>query len=271
MENKVNLFVVGAPKSGTSSIYQLFRKLPEIFAPNQKEMHFFSQPDVLNTYYNLERSPRSLTSYHKHFDFSSDRKYFCDCSPSYLHSADTAGKIFEYNAKAKIIIVLRNPVDRAISHYLMDRRYGLVEHDLLQILQNPNTFSMYYDQYVANGFYARDVKPYQTLFPAENILILRYDELINTPKIALLELENFLKIDNISQAILPSSNQYHEVRFDLYKIYNRHKALRILAKIFPKKLLRSFYQKNFMIAKDKPAFIAEQEFLQKIFDQDIET
>ena len=63
---------------------------------------------------------------------------------------DVASKIYSYNEKAKIIVILRDPVERAISHYNMDKRLGFVKENLLSILDNASLKNhiLYYQQYI---------------------------------------------------------------------------------------------------------------------------
>ena len=70
-----------------------------------------------------------------------------ESSVSYLFYPSVAKKIFAYNPQAKIIIVLRNPVERAFSHYLMDTRLGFCNIPLLDIINNPIKYKQFYQQF----------------------------------------------------------------------------------------------------------------------------
>ena len=130
---KVNTFIVGAPKAGTSSLHFYLNQHPEICMSSVKEPNFFSAKEVENLYYNSQ-----IVSSTKDYNslFESDVKIKGESSVSYLYYKEVAKRIYEYNAKAKIIIMLRKPVDRLFSHYLMDKRLGLCSVSLQEIYDN---------------------------------------------------------------------------------------------------------------------------------------
>ena len=107
--NKPNLFIVGAPKCGTTFLYHYLKKHPEIFFPKFKEPHFFGSDLIrkngaydlnLNNYLNL---------------FNSDKKIIGEASTFYIFSKNAAKEIHAFNPDAKIIIMLRNLIDLTYS------------------------------------------------------------------------------------------------------------------------------------------------------------
>src|SRR6476659_9443233 len=139
MENKVNLFLVGAMKAGTTSLTRLFEQHPDIFVCPIKEPNFFvtrlpdsisddlDNSDIKSFINDLKVNSRkhfahikTMGDYHSLFKFYKNEKYLADCSTIYLHSKDAPVRIKQYNANARIIILLRDPVKRAFSHYKLD-------------------------------------------------------------------------------------------------------------------------------------------------------
>ena len=113
---KVDFFIVGAPKAGTTSLYHYLNQHPAIEMSRIKEPNFFSSKSLKEsgTYY------RSIIvdnqeDYHSLFNLGNEGVLFGDASVSYLFYNDVANKIKNYNHLAKIIIVLRNPIERAFS------------------------------------------------------------------------------------------------------------------------------------------------------------
>ena len=107
--NKPNLFIVGAPKCGTTFLYHYLKQHPEIYFPDFKEPHFFGSDLIRkNGAYDL-----SLNNYKSLFN--SDKKIIGEASTFYIFSKNAAKEIYDFNPDAKIIIMLRNLVDLAYS------------------------------------------------------------------------------------------------------------------------------------------------------------
>ena len=143
MKNKF-FFIVGAPKAGTTSLHHYLKQHPDVYVPERKEMHFFSQPEVLNTYYETEEMVKSSDEYEKHYEDASNEQICGDITPSYLYNNNAANRIYSFSPEAKIIIILRDPVERAISHYLMDVRKGFVDVEMMDILLNKDKYPLHY-------------------------------------------------------------------------------------------------------------------------------
>ena len=104
---KPDFFIVGAPKCGTTSIYHYLRQHPQIFMPDYKEPHFFGKDlkKLSNEFIDNEDEYLKLFK-----DAKSDHK-LGEASTFYLYSKSASKEIKEYNPEAKIIIMLRNPID----------------------------------------------------------------------------------------------------------------------------------------------------------------
>lgn len=115
---KVDIFIVGTQKCGTSALHSFLIKHKSIRAGKQKEIDFFNYPCNYN---------KGLDFYHSNFSLNFKEKCIqkpklIDASPSYLTDMNpqiTAQNIFNYNNKAQIIVLVRNPIDRAFSAYNM--------------------------------------------------------------------------------------------------------------------------------------------------------
>ena len=84
-------------------------------------------------------------------------------------------KIYDFNPNAKIIIMYRDPIKRAISHYNMDRRMGLAEKKLSYYLTEPKE-EKFYRQYVDNSMFLKNYLNFKKFFNDDQILILNFDE-----------------------------------------------------------------------------------------------
>src|SRR5580698_1501830 len=100
---KPNFFIVGAPKSGTTSLYDYLKEHPQVFLP-KKELYYFCYDLTFRT------PPISENIYLKYYTDANNQKAVGDASVYYLLSPGAAKKIKDFNPEAKIIVMLRNPI-----------------------------------------------------------------------------------------------------------------------------------------------------------------
>jgi hypothetical protein len=123
--DRANLFIIGAQKCGTSTLYDNLIKYDSIHGGEIKEKNYFSHES---------RFQNGSVWYHNLFSKVSffyrlpKKHYFLDASPSYLAHKDAADKILKYNPEAKFIVMMRNPVDRAFSAWNMYRQMNLLDN-----------------------------------------------------------------------------------------------------------------------------------------------
>lgn len=111
MIEKINLFIVGAPKCGTTSLYSYLTQHERIGGGKAKEPHYFSKDFENFRWFN------DITSYHDNYDFSIDLEYRVDSSVMYFYSTLAPKEIYSYNPNAKIIVMLRDEVDFYLSYH----------------------------------------------------------------------------------------------------------------------------------------------------------
>jgi hypothetical protein len=200
-----NCQIVGAQKAGTSSLYYYLTQHPQVHGSLNKEVHYFDGgiTPTRDTY------KYGDAWYKAHFPLinkTTKNDIFVDATPMYLFNPLSAQRIQQFNQHSKIIILLRDPTQRAISHYFHSQRHGFEELDIMQALQaeeqrletnnNPKALSFRVHSYKNRGLYLQQILAYQKLFPANQVLILDSDALFTTPNEALVEVYNFLEIDN---------------------------------------------------------------------------
>lgn len=190
---EVDFAIIGAQKSGTSSLaYQLARH-PSVCFCRLKEPHFFSTN---------EHWERSLPNYHRLFRLTLGHRYG-EASTSYTflpEYPETAARIHEYNPRMRMIYIMREPVDRIRSHY----RHRLLRNAFdgapeVEVLENPI--------YVNRSRYAMQVAPYLELFPREQLLLLIFEEYIAAPSATLETVAKFLGITPDGFARTPTTPQ----------------------------------------------------------------
>ncbi len=199
-----NFVIVGAMKGGTTSMFQYLAGHPQVHPPFRKEIKFF---DIHYT--------KGLGWYRAHFPLWLKMKAPAvtgEATPYYLFHPLAAERMAKVLPKAKLIIMLRNPVDRAYSHYSHIRRVGreplsfedalAAEPDRLageadRIISNPNysTFTHVHYSYLARGRYAEQLPRWLEYFPREQMLILPSDELTAAPAQVFQKALDFLGLD----------------------------------------------------------------------------
>ncbi len=186
-----NFFIVGATKSGTTSLWRYCSEHPEIFMSNIKEPNFFSN--------NQKRM--DLNGYKKLFEGVHDEKAVGEASTSYLWFDGTPRKINELIGECKIIIMLRNPVDRLYSefqHHLRQGRFvGSFDKMLFNFYNNKDDKKIFSPaMIVSTGYYSNHIKSYLDAFGKEKIFIGLFDDLVKNPIKVMRSLFRFLEVDH---------------------------------------------------------------------------
>lgn len=226
---KPGFFVVGAPKSGTTSLYYYLKQHPEIFLPRIKELYFFCT-DLHFRYTILDEE--QFLSYYSNFK---KEKAGGEVSVWNLLSERAAHGIYNFNPAAKIIILLREPVDmlyalhsnhvfndneiitdfEAAVNAVEDRRQGRL---ISPVIHCPIE-GLYYTDI---GSYAQQVKRYFEVFGAENVSVILFDDLKNDTSKVYHDILEFL---NVSTAFKPKFKIYNsgkQVKSDALKRWMLH-------------------------------------------------
>ena len=196
---KVDFFIVGAPKAGTTSLYHYLDAHPDIEMSSKKEPDFFSDADLQKQgmYYSEVRI-NNLSKYNALFK-REDVQLRGEASVSYLYYPDVPSKIKEYNSESKIIIMLRNPIDRAFSHYLMDYRLGLVTDSFETIINNKSKHKnahLHYQQYLSVSEYYSQIERYLDVFGKSKVHIIDYENFKNNTEEIIKEVFIFLGLNS---------------------------------------------------------------------------
>jgi len=199
---KPNFFIVGAWKSGTTSLYHYLKTHPEIFMPVVKETHFFAQ-DVPYTVKIFQK----IEEYEKLFKKSSPYKMRGEASTSYLISKEACENIKKYNSESKIIIMLRDPREIVYSLY----------YEMLALGRFKGSFEEFLDDKEYNftemvRSLPNKVEEYKKALGDENVLLINFDDFVSNTK---LEYQKALKFLDVSDDHIPN-----------FKIYNKSSAPR---------------------------------------------
>ncbi|MEB3340185.1 tetratricopeptide repeat protein [Okeania sp.] len=201
-----NFLIIGVGKGGTTSLYNYITKHPQILPSIKKEIHFWS------FYFH-----RGIDWYQAHFPPISDSKKFLtgEASTTYFDAEYAPCRIFHFFPKIKLILILRNPVDRAVSHYYhqvrLNQEFRSCEIALnsqlekLRQISNPYYWN-YAGDYIAAGVYVEFLKKWLAIFPREQLLILKSEEFYSNPKNTMKQVFNFLDLPDYEIPNYPKLN-----------------------------------------------------------------
>ncbi len=187
---KVDFFVVGAAKTGTTWLARCCEEHPEICVSDPKESYYFCH----NNYYPFlpseDYSKRPLSWYQRrYFGHCDGNMLKGDFTPLYLTYPESAHMIYTHSPDAKIIIVLRKPTDRLISLYFQFDKFYSLDSSLDKAI-------IKYPQLLESSKYYNQVKRYTDLFGKKNVLVLLYDDLQANPMQFLSQVFRFLGIES---------------------------------------------------------------------------
>jgi Sulfotransferase family len=208
-----NFLIIGAQKSGTTSLYRYLRQHPEIYMSPVKEPRFFAfegdEPDFRGP---LRRDPRTpwagrprgtvtdLGAYCDLFRGVTDEAAVGEASPYYLYSEKAPGRIRHHLPEAKMIAILRDPVERAYSQFLMERRNGqepLADfRKALAAEERRARDNWWIGQYRSRGFYHAQLDRYLKLFHPDQLRVYLYEDLEEDPVGMTHDIFRFLEVDD---------------------------------------------------------------------------
>ncbi|MBI1275336.1 hypothetical protein GC177_05120 [bacterium] len=196
MLQKLDMLIVGAQKTGTTSLYDYLAQHPDVFLPKVKEIHYFARDEF------YQQGPRYLEAFYR------DYKGEAVAGGAYVHLmyfSQSAQRIHDYNPNMHIVAVLRNPIDRAYSAYWYARRNGWENIDSFESALQQEIMRLhgnYQEQaeltYLSHGHYAQQLRPYVELFGADHVHVVMSDELKKTPEKV---------VDRLLKVLLPPEKQ----------------------------------------------------------------
>lgn len=193
IERKPDFFVVGAAKAGTSSLYGYISQHRQIFMPDLKEPHFFSE------WHPPTPTPQNFGEYLSLFTDVPKGVRAGEASTSYLCSLVAPQAIKRFQPNAKIVVVLRNPVERAYSQYWNHVRDHVEPLSFEEALEaEPERVASGWwcgYHYVGCGLYAEQVSRYLDTFGADSVRVYLFEDLVRDAEDVCRNLFSFLGVD----------------------------------------------------------------------------
>lgn len=192
----VNFVICGVQKGGTSALHDYLSDSPDVAFADVKEVHFFDDEEV-------DWSHPDYGPYHARYSVDVAKKAYGDATPIYVFWPHALERIRAYNPQMKVILLLRDPVERAWSHWRMEFARG-VEHNPFSYCirqgrwRNFTTHPWGHHRefsYVERGYYGEQVERLLSVFNREQVLIATSERLLRSPQECITDICKFLEVE----------------------------------------------------------------------------
>ena len=222
-----DFLIIGAQKCGTTSLYHYLVQHPQIVPALQKEVHFFDLNfDKGLEWYQAQFQPLN----------SQNNLITGEASPYYIFHPLVPERVYQLFPKVKLIALLRNPVDRAISHYYHEVRLGYetmgledaiasepirLKGEIEKIIADGNYYSFNHRHftYLSRGIYIDQLQTWMKYFPKEQFLIIPSDDLFINPDRTLTKVFEFLGLPayQLTHYTKYNSGEYPPISQEIYQ------------------------------------------------------
>lgn len=281
--NLPNFLVIGAAKSGTTSLYNYLKQHPSIYLSPIKETNFFAanfvdnQPNLEELNYTPKQAKKlifpvtNLEAYQQLFDqVAPNQTAVGEASPLYLTSLIAAEKIKSHVPNAKLIAILRNPIDRAYSGYQMQLRNS---DESRSFTSNLNVEEIY----IRTGFYYDQLKRYFDVFDRSQIKVFLFEEFKQKPIEIMQEIFQFIDVDDtfvtdisrkFNQGGIPKNKGFYNFFFQSKFSTVIRKNLKLFMPPAMRRKLTTTMSSS-LLSKPQPLKPEEREILKSIYQEDI--
>jgi hypothetical protein len=186
-----DFLIIGGEKCGTSFVHHCLREHSDVFMP-LAETAFFEDPDF---------SPGDFSPLEKLFAAACHEQCLGIKRPAYLHKPECPARLRHYVPQARMIVILRDPVERAVSAYYHNIKMGFIPiadiNKNLDKIIDGKVQSKYQraSEIIECGFYHEHIRRYLMYFPREQMMVVLYDDLKRSPRDTLKKLFKFLEIE----------------------------------------------------------------------------
>lgn len=226
---RIDFLICGAQKAGTSALDKYMRKHPSIQMPTSKEIHYFDR-ETINW---EEEQGNDYKLYHQSFNWN-EQKTRGETTPVYMYWKTSWARINKYHKELKIIILLRNPITRAFSHWNMERERGRENLGFMEAITSEGhrlgnheeqTINHRKWSYVQRGFYSTQIQHIYNYINKKNVLILKQEELLESHTNALGKIYQHLNLKEIAnnKEIIDHKSSYGESISKEAKIWLKNK------------------------------------------------
>lgn len=234
-----SFLIIGAARSGTTSLYEYLIQHPQVLPAAGKEVYFFDK-----------KFHKGINWYKSFFPFKWKKSKLKnlkpitgEATPRYLHYPHCPKRVHSFFPKIKLIVLLRDPIDRAFSHYQMEREHEheslsfeksieeedlRIKNELKRMIKNENYYSVdfYRKSYKTRGIYVTQLQNWFKYFPREQFLIIKSEDFYKEPEKIYKQVLDFLNLPPF--------------KLNIYKQYKMRKYTTMKSET--KILLKDFFQ-----------------------------
>lgn len=209
----LDIALIGAQKSGTTSLAALLAQHPSVCVAQNKETHLFDQHRVQQK----GLHPDDLLG---HFPHREHDQVLVDATPSYLYLPGCVESLVRHNPNIRILVILRDPAERAVSHHAHEQRLGYERRLFLSalILERfrlrrdhdplaPHSAHRHFS-YIDRGRYSKQLQRLSSITP--NYLVLNFSDLLTSPQETMDRVFTFLRLPSIEVRDIPHLNRRHD-------------------------------------------------------------
>jgi hypothetical protein len=216
---KVGFLVAGVQKGGTTALFDYLRDHPELLLPKIKEAHFFDDEGV-------DWGQPDYGRYHDLFApaAGSQALLWGEATPIYVYWPRSLERIAAYNPAMRLVLVFRDPVERAWSHWKMEYARGAekepfawcIREGRARVATDPSAPGFHREySYVERGFYGAQVQRLLALFPRDQLLFLRSEDLRSEPERILSKVCDFLNAPRLPQVKVKESHVSKQIDYGI--------------------------------------------------------
>ena len=181
-EKLPDFIIVGPSKAATTWVYKSLKEHPEVYMPETDSLEFFNM-----------KYHKGLDWYKEFFKDAKEEQVIGEESPFYIRNVHAPERIKEdLGEDTKLIFLLRNPVDRAFSHYWHEKKDDEIKFDFDEVLENHDLF----ETWVMTGMYHTHIQRYLEHFPRENLKFMVFDDLVKDDEKFISEIFEFIGADS---------------------------------------------------------------------------
>lgn len=195
--------IAGAQKAGTTSLKNYLGQHPQLQTHLQKEFAFFVDDSAYTEGY--------IPAKRKYFSVAKDKALLVAKSAGLYISETAVKRMHEHNPDCKLIIILRNPVERTYSSYLMERNYGAINEPfeiINDIIHKPDPNDWRYEFFIGMSLYHKKLEMIYRYFPKEQVKLIRFEDLTNDPQEVCRTVFQWIGVDN---SFTPDTSVRHNV------------------------------------------------------------
>jgi len=272
MSYRIDLFIVGAQKAGTTSLKNYLKDHPQIISHEPTEFSFFVNGD----------------EYNKGFDYAWDHYFKCQLSHGQKVVAKSAAMYFNetglkrlkaHNPDCELVFVLRNPVERAYSSFTMEKSKTWIDRgfeELISVIKDGRTDDVMYKLFIELGLYVNHLEKILKFFPSERVHVYLFEEMAGNPGSIYSKILDLLSIEDPGSPMFKVHNRTLKKRSVwveklIRQLKNEKNPLKRLAKIILPysvftKLSNALVDLNTSDQRFRPMDPEIRDFLHKFFE-----